>query len=403
MSDAKENKTETSKTPVRTRSSKKLIKAVLALVVVSAAGGSAWYFFLRTPKGPHNVIKVSGRIEGDDATVSSKIAGRIREIHVREGDKVTAGQVIALIDDEQVRAREEQEQSRVSQAEARVLSAQQQIAVLEAELERSNIGVGQAKIDAQGRVSQAEAQVAQAEAQLAQAEADFGQAKYDEERYTTLAVDGDVPERTGKQASSTAQAQAAAVRAARKQVDVARGSLTMAKANLANEAMRTSEGLAVKRQIAQAQSEILAAQAETEQARAKLREVQADRNDLQVVAPIDGIVATRSAEPGEVVTAGSALVTLVDLNEVYLRGFIPEGEIGRVRAGQTARVYLDSAPDKAIEAVVSRIDPEASFTPENTYFKDDRVKQVVGVKLQLKGAEGFAKPGMPADGEVVTD
>jgi HlyD family secretion protein len=386
MSDAKENKTETSKTPVRTRSSKKLIKAVLALVVVSAAGGSAWYFFLRTPKGPHNVIKVSGRIEGDDATVSSKIAGRIREIHVREGDKVTAGQVIALIDDEQVRAREEQEQSRVSQAEARVLSAQQQIAVLEAELERSNIGVGQAKIDAQGRVSQAEAQVAQAEAQLAQAEADFGQAKYDEERYTTLAVDGDVPERTGKQASSTAQAQAAAVRAARKQVDVARGSLTMAKANLANEAMRTSEGLAVKRQIAQAQSEILAAQAETEQARAKLREVQADRNDLQVVAPIDGIVATRSAEPGEVVTAGSALVTLVDLNEVYLRGFIPEGEIGRVRAGQTARVYLDSAPDKAIEAVVSRIDPEASFTPENTYFKDDRVKQVVGVKLQLKGA-----------------
>src|SRR6185369_12095923 len=104
-----------------------------------------------------------------------------------------------------------------------------------------------------------------------------------------------------------------------------------------------------------------------------------------------------------VVTAGTALVTLVDLNEVYLRGFIPEGEIGRVRAGQTARVYLDSAPDKAIEAVVSRIDPEASFTPENTYFKDDRVKQVVGVKLQLKGAEGYAKPGMPADGEVVTD
>src|SRR5678815_4509476 len=106
------------------------------------------------------------------------------------------------------------------------MSAQQQIAVLEAELERSNIGVGQAKIDAQGRVSQAEAQVAQAEAQLAQAEADFSQAKYDEERYTVLAVDGDVPERTGKQASSTAQAQAAAVRAARRQVDVARGSLT---------------------------------------------------------------------------------------------------------------------------------------------------------------------------------
>jgi HlyD family secretion protein len=398
MSEAKENKIEN-----KGRSSGKMVKAVLALVVVSAAGGSIWYFFLTTPKGPNNVIKVSGRIEGDDSTVSTKIAGRIQEIRVREGDKVTAGQVLALIDAEQVRAREDQEKSKVSQAEARVLSAQQQIAVLEAQLEHSNIAVDQAKVDAQGRVSQAEAQVAQSEAQLAQAEADFNQAKYDEERYTTLAVDGDVPERTGKQASSTAQAQAAAVRAALRQVDVARGSLTMAKANLSNAAMRTSEGLAITRQIAQARSEIAAAQAETEQARAKLREAQADRNDLQVIAPIDGVVATRSAEPGEVVTAGTPLVTLVNLNEVYLRGFIPEGEIGRVRTGQTARVYLDSAPEKPIEAVVSRIDPEASFTPENTYFKDDRVKQVVGVKLQLKGAEGYAKPGMPADGEVVTD
>jgi HlyD family secretion protein len=66
-------------------------------------------------------------------------------------------------------------------------------------------------------------------------------------------------------------------------------------------------------------------------------------------------------------------------------------------------VYLDSAPAKPIDAFVSRIDPEASFTPENTYFRDDRVKQVVGVKLQLRGAVGFAKPGMPADGEILVE
>ena len=144
--------------------------------------------------------------------------------------------------------------------------------------------------------------------------------------------------------------------------------------------MRTSQATAIRKQILQAQSEILAAQAETERARAKLREVEADRDDLEVVAPIDGTVATRSAEPGEVVAAGTTLVTLVNLNTVYLRGFIPEGEIGRVRTGQTARVYLDSAPDRPLEAIVSRIDPEASFTPENTYFKDDRVKQVVELR-----------------------
>src|SRR5262249_18801551 len=142
-------------------------------------------------------------------------------------------------------------------------------------------------------------------------------------------------------------------------------------------------------------------QAEADRSRASLQEAQANRRDLQIIAPFDGTVATRAAEPGEVVVAGTAIITLVNLNQVYLRGFIPEGEIGRVRVGQLSRVYLDSNPKQAFEAVVSRIDPQASFTPENTYFRDDRVKQVVGVKLQLSNPEGFAKPGMPADGEVL--
>jgi HlyD family secretion protein len=398
MSDATSNKTEN-----KDRRGKRTIavRIIAIVIVVAGIGAGIWYFVLRSPASDPNVIKVSGRIEGDDATVSAKVSGRLREISVREGDEVRSGQVIAIIDDEQVQAREQQERSLVQQAEARVMSARQQIAVLGAQLEQSNIGIDQARLDAEGRVNQAEAQVAHAEAQLVQAESTFNQAKYDNERYSTLAADGDVPERTGRQARSTAEAQAAAVQAARRQVDAARAARTIAKANLANAAMRSSQSLAIRQQIIQAQSDITAAEAESDKARAKLREVEADRNDLQIVAPFDGTVATRSAEPGEVVTAGTPIVTLVNLSAVYLRGFIPEGQIGRVRAGQQARVYLDSAPEKAIDAVVVRIDPEASFTPENTYFQDDRVKQVVGVKLQLKGATGFAKPGMPADGEVV--
>ena len=99
--------------------------------------------------------------------------------------------------------------------------------------------------------------------------------------------------------------------------------------------------------------------------------------------------------------AGTAIVTLLDLSKVYLRGFVPEGQIGHVKLDQPGRIYLDSNPNQPIEAYVSRIDPEATFTPENTYFRDERVKQVVGVKLQLKGAIGLAKPGMPADGEIL--
>src|SRR6202034_1688172 len=91
----------------------------------------------------------------------------------------------------------------------------------------------------------------------------------------------------------------------------------------------------------------------------------------------------------------------LDLTKVYLRGFVPEGQIGKVKLGQPARIYLDSSPKSPLEAEVGRIDPQAACTPENTYFRDDRVKQVVGLKLQLKTGFGFAKPGMPADGEVL--
>ena len=151
----------------------------------------------------------------------------------------------------------------------------------------------------------------------------------------------------------------------------------------------------------QQQAEIATSAASAEQARFQLAEADANRQDLIVRAPFAGTIVTRAAEPGEVITAGTAIVTLLDLNKVYLRGFVPEGEIGKVKVGQTAHVYLDSNPKQPLDAYVSRIDPQATFTPENTYFRDDRVKQVVGVKLQLKSGFGYAKPGMPSDGEVL--
>jgi HlyD family secretion protein len=382
---------------------KKIVRAVVVVTVLALAGLLVWRYVFGVPAAAPNVIDVSGRIEGDDAVVASKTSGRIREISVREGDEVKAGQLIALLDDEQVRAREEQAAGAARAAEARVRWAEQQVSVLEAELEQSRLGTDQARLDAEGRVRQAEAQVAASEAQLAQAESEHGKARADEERYTALAASGDVPEQKGSHARSTAEALGAAVRASRKQVDVARAALMSARATLANPAIRSSEGAGVRRQIAQAQSDIAAARAEMESALARLGEAQANRQDLRIVAPIDGTVATRSAEPGEVVAAGTPVLTLVNLSTVYLRGFVPEGDIGRVRAGQRAQVFLDSAPGQPIEAVVSRIDPEASFTPENTYFRDDRVKQVVGVKIVLRGATGYAKPGMPADGKVFVE
>jgi len=261
--------------------------------------------------------------------------------------------------------------------------------------------VGQSKLDTEGRVRQAEAELATAQSDLAQQEAAYQIAAFDKDAYTRLAKSGAVSERQGLQASTTADQQAAAVAASKRRVEAAQAALTTAQASLSNPGIRESQVALVRRQISQQGAEVASATAQTQQARAQLAEAEANRQDLIVRAPFSGTVVTRAAEPGEVVTAGTAVITLLDLTKIYLRGFVPEGQIGKVKVGQPARVYLDSNPQQPVDAYVSRIDPQATFTPENTYFRDDRVKQVVGLKLQLKGGFGFAKPGMPADGEIL--
>jgi membrane fusion protein YbhG len=380
-------------------------KGILAAVVILTLAVTAyivWRVFFAQPKLPDTIVTLSGRIEGDDSAISPKTSGRILEIRFREGDAVKAGDVIATLSDEQIRAREEQAQAAVSIMEAKAKAARDQIAVLQQQMQQNQLQTAQSKVDAEGRVRQAEGELAAAEAELAQQQASYQIAAFDRDAYTRLAQTGAASERQAKQATSTAGQQAAAVAAANRRVEAARGALTMAKANLENPSIREAQVGLVRKQIVQQQSEVASADASTAQVRGQLREAQANRRDLVVMAPFDGVVVTRAAEPGEVVTAGTPIVTIVDLNKVYLRGFVPEGQIGKVKLGQPAHVYLDSSPKQPVDASVSRIDPQATFTPENTYFKDERVKQVVGVKLQLKGAFGFAKPGMPADGEILT-
>ena len=379
----------------------KRLRILVALVVITLVAGIGWRLVAANASTSDGTIGVSGRIEGDESALAPKVGGRILEVRVREGDSVRAGDILARLDDAQIRARTEQARLAVTGAEARDEAARRQIAVLDQQLQESALQTDQAKTDASGRVQQAEADLAAAEADLARQQAANEIALFDRDAYTRLAESGAVSERQVKQAIAAAEQEASAVAAAKRRVDAARGAVTTANANVANVAIRTARTAAVRQQIAQQQAEIAGAAANAEHARAQLRESQADLADLTIAAPFAGTVITRTAEPGEVVQPGTAIVTIVDLARVYLRAFVPEGESGRVRVGQPSRVYLDSKPNEPIDATVSRIDPEATFTPENTYFRDDRVKQVVGVKLLLRGAIGFAKPGMPADGDIL--
>ena len=186
-----------------------IIGAALLLVV----GLIIWRVFFATPALPASIVAVSGRIEGDDSAVAPKTTGRILEVRVREGDSVNAGDVIAVLDDAQIRAREDQAQAALTAAEAKGDAARQQIAVLQQQLDQSQLQVGQSKFDTEGHVKQAEADLAAAQSDLAQQQAAYQLAAFDKDAYTRLAKSGAVSERQGLQAAATADQQAAVVAA----------------------------------------------------------------------------------------------------------------------------------------------------------------------------------------------
>jgi HlyD family secretion protein len=392
---------EDSRPPGDERAPRSRVVRILVIAGVAMVLLLIWKVFLASPSLPPSIVALSGRIEGDDSAVAPKTSGKILEITVREGDTVTAGQVIARLDDAQVRAQEQATRAALVDAQAKARSANDQISILHEQLHENQLQSTQSNMDAEGRVRQAEAELTAAESDLAQQQAALKIAEFNRDAYTKLAKTGAVSEQQGIQAQATADQQIAAVVAAQRRVESARGALTTARANLDNPKIRDVQVASTQRQIIQQQAQVAAAKAQAEQAQAQLAEAEANRADLTVLAPFDGTVITRTAEPGEVVQAGTAIVTLLNLSKVYLRGFIPEGDIGKVKIGQPSHIFLDSNPKQALDGYVLRIDPQATFTPENTYFHNDRVKQVVGVKLQLTQGIGFAKPGMPADGEIL--
>lgn len=399
----------------RQKGLKSKLKVIVPLVLVVVAAGVGLRYWLTRPDD--GVIELSGRIEGYETDLGAKVGGRVAEVTVREGDRVTPGQVIARLDDAELQAQLAAAQARVAAAQQQVSQAQLQISVIDSQIQEAQLTLQQSEGDATGRVNQSRAAVAAAEAQLAEAQARVQEARSnlelartDRDRFELLAAQGAVPQQRFEQAQTqfetareTLVARQSAVDAAQQQVNVAQGALTQAQTTALNPDIRTAQLNRLQTQQEQARSQLEAAQANLTEAQATEAEITARLNNLEITSPIAGVVLTRTVEPGEVIAAGTTVVTIVDLGDVYLRGYVPEGAIGHVRVGQAAQVFLDSAPDEPLAAAVSAIDTEASFTPENIYFQEDRVTQVFGLRLDIENPDGFAKPGMPADGEILLD
>lgn len=383
-------------------------------IVIIGAGISVIYFGSRPQS---DTLPLSGRIEGYETDVGAKVPGRVEFVAVREGDQVRDGQLIVQLDDDEVQAQLDATKAQLASAQQQARQARLQIDVLQSQVRQAQLTLEQSEGDTTGRVSQAEANLATAQAQLAEAEAqlsavrsDLELARVERDRYVGLAQAGAATQERADQAQTTFETtqatlnvREAAVVAAQRQVNAAEAILTQAQTTRLNPDIRTAELDVLQKQLIQAESQFAAAQDNVARAEAAQREIEARMSYLNIASPLNGVVTARSAEPGEIVTTGSTLLSLIDLDTVYLRGFIPEGEIGKVRVGQTANIFLDSAPDQPLSARVISIDTQASFTPENIYFREDRVQQVFGVRLGIENPAGFAKPGMPADGEIVLD
>ncbi|MCC5637412.1 HlyD family efflux transporter periplasmic adaptor subunit [Nostoc sp. CHAB 5844] len=417
-----------------------------ALLVIGGIGYAVW---LNRPQGTADVLKVSGRIEGYETEIGVKRSGRIESIAMREGTVVKKGQELIKMDDSDDQLLQDQ----LRGAEARIASAQsdeqqaisdverveREIQEITSQINEAKLNLRQSQGDTQGRIEQAQSNVAAAKAQLVQAQAQVKQAaaevnlaRVNRDRYAKLVKEGainqqqfDQTQTTFDTAVATLEARQAAVNAARQQLSAVEGALTQAKTTGFNPDIRNAQLTALVRKQQQSNAQLKSAQAKVKSAQAKVKDAQASKQqiitqiadskkDLNVLSPIDGVVTARSAEPGAVVNSQTKILTIVDPKTLYFRGFIPEGDIGKVRLGQTTKIILDSAPDKPLQGKVIAIDPQASFTPENIYFQKDRVRQVVGIRVEVKNPDGCfnpenpysesdlpcAKIGMPADAEI---
>lgn len=310
--------------------------SVLALVLLAAAACGT-----RTAK---NVITASGTIEAIEVDVASKVAGQILELAVDEGARVKPGDLLATVDhatgDIQLR-----------QAEAGVDLAQAQLVLLRNGARKEDIQQG--------------------EAALTQTEANLRVAQDDAKRMRELAKTGSVTP---------------------KQRDDAEARLTVAEAQK-NAAVETLNKL---RRLARPE-EIQAAEARLAQARAAADLLAKTIADCTIVSPTAGIVTHKAVEAGELVNPGSTIVTVSELDSVYVMIYLTEQEVGRVRLGDPVEVRIDAFPGKAFSGRITYISPEAEFTPKNVQTKEDRVKLVFGVKVVIENREALLKPGLPAD------
>jgi len=291
-----------------------------------------------------NIIEASGNIEATEVVVSSKVNGEIISLLKDEGDKVSAGDTILVIDTLTYK-----------------LKLQEAISVMNAaEAQYQMLKIGAREED-----------IRQAESNLNQAQTNFNLAEKDKERYSNLYDSQSITKKQYEDA-------------------VARYDITFAQLNAAKENFKKVKNFARPEELKQAEANF-------NRTRANVDLLQKNLNDCYVTSPLNGIIVKKFIEKGETVNMLTSLFKVSDLGKVDLMIYVPETELAKIKTGQTADIKTDAYPDKSYKGKVVYISPEAEFTPKNIQTKEERTKLVFAVKLKIPNPDFELKPGMPAD------
>jgi HlyD family secretion protein len=390
---------------------KKRIIAVVLLLAVAAA--AALYLSRRWRAEAAAEVAFSGNIELTEVRLSFKTAGRLAELLVREGDTVTKGALLARLDKEQLARQREAQAAAVAAAESQLEQLQTAIEHQRATLAAS-VAVSRAdEAQAEARLRELLAGSRQQEIQEARALADAARTEHqraanDWQRAQALYKNEDISTAQFDQFRAQAERAAAALRQAeqrlalvsegprRETIDAAR-----AQAERARAAVQLAETAALE--LKRREQEAVARRAEIARARAQLAVLDSQLADAEITAPIDGVVLVKSAEPGETVAAGATVVTLGDLDHPWLRGYVNETQLGRVKLNQPVLVATDSFPGKTYRGRVSFIASEAEFTPKQIQTAEERVKLVYRIKVDLPNPNHELKLNMPADARLLVE
>jgi HlyD family secretion protein len=325
----------------------------VALSLALLSGGCA-------KKGPDDRVRASGSVEATEVQVSAQVGGRMLELLVAEGDRVTAGQAIARLDTTDALLALRRGAADHDQAAA-------QLALLQAGSRQEDIG-------------QAEAQVKTAEAEVTGARDDLAAAETDLNRFETLLK---VNSGSQKQRDDAA----------------ARRDASRARLQAAQERVRAAQEVKLRLDRGPRPQEIAAARARLAASDAQIATIEQSIKDATVVSPLAGIVTQKLADAGEILAPRSPIVNVVDLDHAWANIYIDEPMVPRLRLGQAATVFTD-AGGSGLKGTVTFISPKAEFTPRNVQTAEERSKLVYRIKVSVDNSQGVLKQGMPVEGEI---